>query len=77
MFDLYIYNFIYLFLWLSWLFVAVRVLSLAVESGWATPGCDVQAARCGGFSCGAWAVGHTGSVVRATEHSLDRRGARA
>ena len=53
------------------------MLSLAVESGWATPGCDVQAARCGGFSCGAWAVGHTGSVVRATEHSLDRRGARA
>ena len=75
MFDLYIYNFI--FLWLCWLFVAVGVLSLAVASGQATPGCDVQAAQYGGFSCGAWAVGHMGSVVRATEHSLNSSGTRA
>ena len=55
--------FIYLFIWLCWVFVAGRGLSLVVASG-AALRCGVQASHCGGFSCcGAQALGAQASVV--------------
>ena len=58
-----IYLFIYL--WLCWVFVAVHRLSLVAASGAATIlRCGVQSSRCGGFCCcGAWALGAWASVV--------------
>ena len=51
---------IYLFIWLRWVFVAARGLSLVAAAG-ATLRCGARASHCGGFSCcraralGAWA----------------------
>ena len=46
-FDVFIYLSIYL--WLHWVFVAVRWLSLAAASMGSS--CGLQAPHCGGFSC--------------------------
>ena len=58
--------FIYLFIfWLSWVFVAVRGLSLGARAG-ATLHCGVRASHCGGFfCCRARALGARASVVAA------------
>ena len=48
--------------------------SLVAESG-ATLRCGAQASHCGGFSCGAWALGTRASVVVA--HGLSSCGTRA
>ena len=48
------------FLFLVWFFVVAHELFVAVQ---AFSSCGVWASHCGGFSCGAWALGH--SVVLA------------
>ena len=48
------------FLFLVWFFVVAHELLVAVQ---AFSSCGVWASHCGGFSCGAWALGH--SVVLA------------
>ena len=60
----YIYQFIYLFFWLHWVFVAVHGLSPVAVSG------GHSLLRCAGFSlplaslcCGAQALGSRASVV--------------
>ena len=60
-----VYLFIYLFihLWLCWVFIAARGLSLVVVSG-GTLHCGARASHRGGFSCcGARALGTQASVV--------------
>ena len=57
-----IHLFIYLFMWLCWVFVAARRLSLVAVSG-GTLRCGVWASYCSGFSFGgAWALGTWASV---------------
>ena len=50
-------------MWLCWVFVAARRLSLVAVSG-GTLRCGVWASHCGGLSCcGAWALGTQTSLV--------------
>ena len=51
----------YLFLWLWWISVAAHRLCVAAVSG-VTLRCSMQASHCGGFSCGAQALGAQASV---------------
>ena len=54
---------LFIYFWLSWVFVAAHRLSLVVASG-ATLRCGARASHCGGFSCcGARALGAWASVV--------------
>ena len=74
------------FFWLHWVFVAVHELSLVAVSG-GTLHYSVRASHCGGFSCGARALGARASVVVARglsscgswalEHRLSSCGSRA
>ena len=49
--------FFFFHFWLCWVFVAVSRLFPVVASGGYSP-VEVQgASHCGGFSCGAWALG--------------------
>ena len=48
------------YFWLCWVFTAEGIFSLV--EGWGSSSC-VHASHCGGFSCGAQALGHVGSVV--------------
>ena len=70
--TLHFFNVIYLVIY-SWVFVAVYRLCCCL---WACsscgkqgllPSCWVRSSHCGGFSCGAQALGHAGSIV---VHSL-------
>ena len=55
--------FIYLFyFWLHWVFVAAHELSLVAASG-GYSSCGARASHCGGFSCGARALGTWALVV--------------
>ena len=83
-----IFYLFYFFLWLRWVFVAARGLSLVAVSGGATLCCSARASPCGGLSCcGAWALGVQASIVverglsscgsRALERRLSSCGARA
>ena len=55
---------LFIYLWLCWVFVAVRGLSLVGERGLLTLHCSVRASHCGVFSCcGARALGARASVV--------------
>ena len=89
--GLYIYllfkKILFIYLWLPWVFVAARGLSLVVARG-AILRCGARASHCGGFSCyGARALGAWASVVvarrlssfgsRALERRLSSCGTRA
>ena len=66
---------LFIYLWLCWVFIASRRLSLVVASG-ATFCCGAQGSHCGGFSCcGARALGMRASVV--VVHGLSSCGSRA
>ena len=53
-----------IYIWLRWVFVAARRLSLVTASRGATLRCGARASHCGGFSCcGAQALGAWASVV--------------
>ena len=68
-------TYVCMYVWLCWVFVAARGLSLVAASG-ATLRCGAWASHCGGFSCcGAQAVGAQASVVVA--RGLSSCGARA
>ena len=61
--ELFLFLFLFLFFfWLYWAFVATHGLSLVAASG-ATLCCGARASHCGGFSCGARALGMRASVV--------------
>ena len=55
--DSFFFNFLFIYFWLHWVFIAVRRLSLVAEVR-TTLHCGVPVSRCGGFSyCGAQALG--------------------
>ena len=75
---LFFYKFISLciYLWLCWVFLAARGLSLVVVSGGYSLRCSAPASYGSGFSCcGARALGTRASVVMA--HGLSSCGSRA
>ena len=60
---LWIYSlFIYFYFWLCWVFVALHRLYLVAKAR-ATLLCSALASHCGGFSCGAQALGTWTSVA--------------
>ena len=69
------FNYLFIYFWLCWVFVAACGLSL-VASSRDHSSCSVQASHCGGFSCWeAWALGVQASVVVA--RGLSSCGSRA
>ena len=53
------------YFWLHWVFLAVRGLFSSCSKWRLLFSCSAQASPGGGFSCGAQALGHVGSVVLA------------
>ena len=47
----------FLYFWLCWIFVAVQAFSSCGKWGLLSS-CCARVSHCGGFSCGAWALGH-------------------
>ena len=75
--NLFIYLFIYL--WLSWVFVAARGLSLVAHSG-ATLRYSARASHCGGFSLwstGSRRAGFSSCGMQALERRYSSCGTRA
>ena len=52
----------FIYLWLRWVFVAEQAFSSCGKWGLLSI-CSVWASDCGGFSCGAQALGHVGSAI--------------
>ena len=62
---------LFIYFWLCWVLVAARGLSL-IDARGATLRCGARASHCGGFCCGARALGVRASVVVA--HGLSSCG---
>ena len=53
---------LFIYFWLHWVFIALCSISLVAVSR--SYSCSVGAPHCGGFSCGAWALGLQASELQ-------------
>ena len=59
------FSFFFFPFWLFWVFIAARRLFPAMACGGYSVVAVLGASHCGGFSCGAWALGTWTSVIAA------------